>query len=387
MNINGYIKQNRDKSYKELPFNDVDGLIFSEMSYINFDLLMGKKKVLKLNDIHRPMMTSEVFEGSVDANKNSLMLRLMRHSVRYGEIKVRYVKRFFDDEEANQFLALTLELPDGTLFISYRGTDTTLIGWKEDAFLTFKDTIRAQEQALDYAKYTLRGRNEKFILGGHSKGGNLAFYTALNLTNDKAANLIKAYSYDGPGFKDGITKYPNYRKVNNKLIKFKTYNDVIGSFFSNLKKYKVVHSPGLLFGGHDPFYWQVIAKNNDFFYAKDVSVSSKKYTKRVMKWVESLTYEDRKLATEALFDVFATNNTIYDLFRHWLKNLMDIKKALKDYTDEERERLKAIIRRFFAFLLNSTKAKDIKKKQAILDRELSPKRKKKVTVKPNEIIE
>ena len=387
MNINGYIKQNRDKSYKRLRFNDVDGLIFSEMSYINFDLMMGNKKVLKLNDIHRAMMTPEVFEGSVDANKNKLMLRMMRHSKRYSEIKVRYVKRFFDGEDANQFLALTLELPDGTLFISFRGTDTTLIGWKEDAFLTFRDTIRAQEQALSYTRLALRGRNEKFILGGHSKGGNLAFYTALNLKGEKVNNLIKAYSYDGPGFKNGITKYPNYRKVVNKLIKFKTYNDVIGSFFSNLKKYKVVHSPGLLFGGHDPFYWQVIAKNNDFFYAKDVSLASKKYSKRVMKWVESLTYDDRKLATEALFDVFATNTTIYDLFRHWLKNLMDIKKTLKDYTEEEKEKLKAIIRRLFGFLLNSTKVKDIKKKQAILDRELAPKRKRSVTNNKNEIVE
>ena len=335
MNINGYIKQNKDKSFTDLPFSHVDGLIFAELSYINFDLLLGNKKELIFRNIKSSQLTKEVFEGSVDANKNKIMLKNMIHSIRYQDVKVRYVKRFFSTTEANQFLAATFVLPNDTLYISYRGTDTTLVGWKEDTFLTYKDTIKAQEQALSYASLALRGKDNKYILGGHSKGGNLAIYTALNISKDKVHNLVRVYSYDGPGFKNGITHYPNYRLVRSKYIKFLTYNDVIGSFFNNMKKYKVVHSPGLLFGGHDPFYWQVISKNNDFWYAKDVSKSSKKYSKRVMKWLESLTYEDRQLATDALFDVFNNNDTIYDLFKNFLKNLMSINRSLKDYSREE----------------------------------------------------
>ena len=376
MTINGYIKQNKDKSFEELPFSYVDGLIYAELSYINFDLLLGKRDELTFKDIKKEELTKEVFEGSVDANKNKIMLNLMRQAKRYQNTKVRNVKRLFSDVDANQFLAVTFVLDDDTLYLSYRGTDTTLIGWKEDAFLTYKDKIKAQEQALNYARYALRGRDNDFYLGGHSKGGNLAFYAALNLSIDKSNNMINAFSYDGPGFKNGITKFPRYKNVRNRLVKFLTYNDVIGSFFNNMKRYKVVHSTGLLFGGHDPFYWQIKARNNDFWYVKDVSRASKKYSKRVMKWLESLTYADRKLATEALFDVFANNATIYDLFRNFLKNLISIKKSLAKYSEEDREKLKAIIRRLFGFLLNSSKVKDIKKKQAILDRELKPKKKK-----------
>ena len=374
MNINGYIKHVKDKSFEELPFNYVDGLIYAELSYINFDLLLGKRDELTFKDIKKEELTKEVFEGSVDANKNKIMLNLMRESIRYKNTVVRNAKRTFSKENVNQFFAVTFVLEDETLYLSYRGTDTTLIGWKEDALLTYQETIKAQEQALIYARYALRGKDNDFYLGGHSKGGNLAFYAALNLSLDKSNNMINAFSYDGPGFKNGITKFPRYKNVRNRLEKFLTYNDVIGSFFNNMKRYKVVHSPGLLFGGHDPFYWQVVSSTNDFKYAKDVSKASKKYSKRVMKWLESLTYDDRKLATEALFDVFATNNTIYDLFRNFLKNIISIKKSLAKYSKEEREKLKAIIRRLFGFLLNSSKVKDIKKKQAILDRELKTKR-------------
>ena len=377
MNIVGYIKQNKEASYLELPFNDVDGLIFSELAYINFDLLVKDKKELKLSNIKDEELTDEVFEGSVDYKKNKVMLSLMKEAPRYKDIKIRYVKRYFSKKEINQFLAMTLVLPDGTLFLSYRGTDTTLIGWKEDMYLAFNDTILAQEQALTYANYALRGKDTPFILAGHSKGGNLAFYTALNISKEKLPNLIKAYSYDGPGFKDGIVNFPNYRQVVGKMVKFKTYNDVVGNFFANLRKYKVVRSPGLLFGGHDPFYWQVNPRTNDYRYAKDISRGSKKYSKRVMRWVESLTYEDRELVTDALFAVFGKNATVYDLYRNFVRNLRDLKKVMKRYTKRERKRLKAILKRLVGFIFNTKSVRGIKRKQAILEIEMMSKKEKK----------
>lgn len=370
MNIIGYIKQNKEVSYLELPFNDVDGLVFSELAYINFDLLVKDKKELKLATIKDEELTDEVFEGSVDYKKNKVMLRLMIDAPRYRDIKIHNIQRAFSHQVANQFLAMTLVLPDNTLFLSYRGTDTTLIGWKEDMYLAFKTTILSQEQALKYAEEELKEVDTPFILGGHSKGGNLAFYTAFNLSKDKVTNLIKAYSYDGPGFKDGIKDFPNYDEVINKLVKFKTYNDVVGNFFANLKKYKVVHSPGLLLGGHDPFYWQVISRKDDFYYAKDISKASKKYSKRVMRWIDSLTYEDRELATDALFTVFGKNATVYDLYKNFIKNLRDLKKTIKKYNKEERKRLKAILKRLFGFIFNTKKTRKMKKQQTILDTEM-----------------
>ena len=372
MNINGYVKQYGDKSFQEVPFNYVDGLIFTEIAYINFDRLLKYKDVVVIKDIKERSLVKALFEGSVDARKNKILLKRMIASTRYGDLKISNVQREFSEKRANQFLAFTITLPDDTLFITYRGTDTTLIGWKEDAFLSFKEIIRAQQQALTYAKNILKNKGYKFYLGGHSKGGNLAFYTALNLPDEKVDNLITAFSYDGPGFKDGIKNFPQYEKVIGRMVKFLTHYDVVGLLFNNMKKYKVVKSPGILLGGHDPFDWRVIGDKHDFNYAKSVAKSSLKYSKRVMRWIESLTYEDRKLMTEAIFDIFDENDTIYDLFKNFIKNLARMNKALEDYTASERERLKGMVRRLFGFLVNSSKIKGIKKQQAIVNKTFKP---------------
>ncbi len=376
MNINRYIKLNNE-TFEKAPFNYVDGLILSELSYINLDILLYRKDSLKLKDIDKSLLNKKVFDGSVDASKNKIMLNLMIDSKRFQDLVISDVERSFSSEMGNQFLAMTITLPDGTKFLSFRGTDTTLTGWKEDAFLIYKDTVLAQDEAIEYTLRILRGKKDKFYLGGHSKGGNLAFYSALNLPDKIADYLIEAYSYDGPGFKDGITNYPAYPLVIDKLVKFRTYNNVIGSFFNNMKKYKVVHSTGLLFGGHDPFYWQV-NNQNDFVYKKDISNASKKYSKRVMNWLESLTYEDRELATDALFDLFDSSETIYDLMKNFATDIIHVNERLKDYTPEERIKLKAIIRRFIAFIVGASSVKEMKKNQAILDNELKPKEKQKL---------
>ena len=380
MNINDYVLKFKNKTFDKMPFNDVDSLILSQLSYVNFDMVTSS-----IDEDKEPVAFKDIiiedkkafYLGSVDSKNNEAMFDLMQKSKRFKDIKVGHYLRQFSKNNIIQFFSITFILPDDTLYIAFRGTDTTVVGWKEDFLLAFEPTMPSHKLAVQYTnKIIKKYEKNKFYLGGHSKGGNIAFYVTCHLSEKQSERLIKAFSYDGPGFKDGITKFPRYLSVRHRLTKFLTYNDVIGSVFNNMKRYKVVHSPGVLFGGHDPFYWKVIAKNNDFWYAKDVSKGSKKYSRRVMKWLESLTILDRKLAADALFDVFANNNTIYDLFRNFLKNLISIKKSLAKYSPEEREKLKAIIKRLMGFLLNSSKVKDIKKKQAILDRELKPKRKK-----------
>lgn len=371
MNINGYIRYNKNKTFNELSFSYVDGLVLSELSYVNLDLLFKRgQRELRIGDIKNNELTKKVFEGSVDASHNKTMLRYMIASKRYQDIVIKNVKRSFSKERYNQFLAFTAVLPNKRLFISYRGTDTTLIGWREDFLMLYKNGILSQTQALSYARYALRGNKMRFYLGGHSKGGNLAFYTALNLSKEHASRLINAYSYDGPGFRSGIKDFPSYKYVIRKMIKFRTYNNVIGSIFNNLDKYKVVYSPGLLLGGHDPFYWQINKEHIDFKYAKDTSKLSKKYSARCMNWLESLTLEDRELAADALFTVFDKNDTIYDLLKNFVKNLSKLNKSLEKYTEEQREKLKVIIRRFFRFLVDSNKIKGMKKETKIQEKEL-----------------
>ena len=352
MRILSYLKKIGDKSFKEQRLNDVDALIFSELSYINFHLLTkGQNQEICLKDITDEEMNNKaVFEGSVDAKKNAKMLDLMRKSVRFKDCVVKEVVNKFSVEEENQFYCFLIVLPTKQLFISYRGTDTTLTGWKEDFLLSVYARIRAQVQGEMYLNDILKRYPGRIYLGGHSKGGNIAFYAALNIDHKEHFRLVGAYSFDGPGFKDGIDKYKSTALVKGRLIKYLTFNNVIGSLYGDIDHVKVVYSFGIL-GGHDPFNWQIVNSTGRFRLAYDVSRSSKRLNRKFMGWLDTLSLQQKLLTVDAFFRVFGSgNNTIYDLAKNFLKNLFTVKKSLAVYSSEEKIEIKKVLRSLLGFM-------------------------------------
>ena len=363
MNIIGFIKKYGNLTFREKRLSDVDALIFSELAYVNFELLMEEGEVEKrFSDMKEDKLNDKkVYEGSVDAKKNKILLNLLVKSNRYKNVIVRDVVNSFSKDDENQFYVVTFVLPNGNLFISYRGTDTSLIGWKEDFLLTVYDKIKAQIQAEKYLVSEMeRYPKRRFYLGGHSKGGNLAFYAALTIPDNLVYRLIGAYSFDGPGFKQGIKSFRSYEAVKGRLIKYRTYNNVIGAAFTDVDNYRVVYSIGIL-GGHDPFGWRISKKTSMFRMARDISARSKNFTGRIMRWLESLSMQDRLLTVEAFFRIFDGNDTIYDLFRNFLRNMRAARKTLSVYPEEDRARLKEILKALFGFLFREKKMRKTSK--------------------------
>ena len=334
MNINSYIKRVSNFTYKELAFNEVDFLIFSELAYIDLQLVVpqlgnNKKKFIKLKDISEERI-DEINHRSVDDKYNKVMLKSMMKSKRYQDILVGYAYEIFSKELANQFAAFTLILPNKVAFITFRGTDISLAGWKEDLIGTYLSETLAQKEARSYTNHVLGEIDNKFYLGGHSKGGNLAMFSALNLIKkDYEDRLISALSFDGPGFKDDVSETPVFQRMESKLEKYLTNRDVIGVMFNQIKNPKIVKSTGLLFGGHDPFFWQV-SKNNvgQFLHIKKRTNSSIIGQKTFELWIPRIPDSDKMLAVEALFDIFK-DDTIYQLFSNAPKSIINYKKSLK----------------------------------------------------------
>ena len=350
MNINSYIKKFGKFAFEERPFNHVDALVLCELSMFSFESVLGDDESIQLKDLDLENHIKEMVYDSPDRRFNKNQIRAMVESPRYRDLAVKYIRREFSIELVNQFYAITIVFPNGDFFVSFRGTDISMIGWKEDFLLATQDTFLAQHQALEYLKDVINKEKGDFYIGGHSKGGNVAFYSALHLNEEESKRVKEIYSFDGPGIKKDIKELPGYPYVIDKMIKFRTHNNMIGSMYNQFDKYKVVHSPGLLFGGHDVYYWQVSSKTGDFVYAKDVSSVSKRYMKRFMNWVESLPVEDRKLATDTLFVVFHDCNDIYDLAKYWVKDLINIKKSLKHYSQEDQDKLKNIFKTLLKYL-------------------------------------
>jgi len=336
ININTYVKRFGNRTLDKHPFNDIDGLIFSQLSMINFETLLQDKETIALKDIVFANYRNTIY-GSPDARANGIMLKNMMKAPRYRDTKVGYIRRYFSEEVANQFYAVTFILPNDTFFISFRGTDITIIGWKEDLYLTFMDKIPSHDQALAYTEEVLSKLSGQFYIGGHSKGGNLAVYSALNMNPD------------------GIEQYPNYKNVEKKIKKFITHRDLIGLIFKDVPKYKIVYSNGALLGGHDPFAWRINENTGRFVLKRQCSTRSQVYALAINSWLLKMSKEDRELGTNALIAIVGKSKNIYDLLRYMVPNLAKFNWVIRTFPKEKRKRLRELISLFFKCLSDSRK--------------------------------
>ena len=348
MNINNYIERKGHLTFEQMKFNELDSLILSELSYMNLDLVAPsihnpKAKKPHIKDLDLTHL-SAISYGSVDNKRNEKMLKLMMESKRFQDIKVCYTHRIFDEKNYNQFFAVTFIFPNGDAYLSFRGTDITMVGWKEDFLMTFKPLVLSQKESMEYFKCVIKHIKGNFYLGGHSKGGNLAMYVALNIDQQYEDRLIKAYSFDGPGFKEDIINHDTLERIEHKLVKYMTYNDVIGVVFNKHKKPHIVESNGVLLGGHDPFYWQVNIKTHSFKKKRDRSAISKKSEVGFNNWMNSISNEDRELAFDVLFRLFKEVKTVYDLISIGLPAIITKRnKIVKEYPKDEQKRIKMIL--------------------------------------------
>ena len=350
MNINSYLTKYKNVPFSELEFNELDSLILSELSYMNLGMYApsyGENDFIKLSSL-RIKNPKEFSYGSVDWKNNLKMVELMKSGKRFNHIQVGLCKEktIEGDDNTKQFFAVTFILPDGTLYLAFRGTDITLNGWKEDFHMTFMDTIPSQDDALKYTLGVLKKVDGRFYLAGHSKGGNLAFYAALNL-NDKELEerLITAYSFDGPGFKNGLKEFPSYQGIKHKLVKYMTSRDWVGMVYNNFKKDAIiVTATGILLGGHDPFSWQVNVRKQKFVRGR----RTKAYLnseEAFNKWLKSISENDKMLACDIFFDLLNDAKTVYDLPKALKNIIFHGKEYLEPYSEEEKERVLAIVKK------------------------------------------
>ena len=350
MNILNYLKTYKDTTFEEMSFNEVDSLILSELSYMNLNMYaptLDENKFVRLSKMR--IYNSKTFAyGSVDAKKNLKMIDLMKHGERFKGLQIGLCKEKTSegDKKATQFFAVTFILPNDVLYIAYRGTDITINGWKEDFHMTIMDTIPSQRDALAYAKTVLTRINKPYYLGGHSKGGNLAFYTAFNLDNrDFEERLIKVYSFDGPGFKNGVKAYPSYEAIKDKIVKYMTNRDMVGIVYNNFRRNAIIiNGTGILLGGHDPFSWQVNVTRARFVRSRRLK-AYKNTEVAFNKWLKSVSEEDKVLACDIVFDLLKDAKTVYDLPKAVGKILFHGKEMLQDYTPEEKDRIIKIVKK------------------------------------------
>ena len=234
--------------------------------------------------------------GLVDPQVTHDFYHAIAANPRFSDIEMGAFLEQFDDGEQTQFAAVTYRLPSGTLVVAFRGTDDSLVGWKEDFNMAFQYPVPAQVTAADYlARVAALWQNVPIVLTGHSKGGNLAVYAAMNAEDDVI------YSLDGPGFPEAVVNSFEYASVSDRIVKIVPDSSVVGMVLETPERCIVVKSDVEGIMQHFVFSWQM--HGGEFDKVEDVASSSVTFNKALNKWLANLSKEQRERAVDALFAV------------------------------------------------------------------------------------
>jgi hypothetical protein len=345
-----YIKWRGDLSFDLSPFNEVDNLILSELSYIGFaDLLDGQKEstLFEIADNYLDLIKDQEL-GVLLTGDFYLMLELMSKSKRYKDLIIKDCIELIDEEIEMQFSALTVETCKDSAYIAYRGTDDTLVGWKEDFKMSFLDVIPAQKKALEYlSMITSKLNYKKIYLGGHSKGGNLAVYAAVHADDEIKERIVKVYNNDGPGFKQKLLETQEYKDIGDKIETLIPQSSVVGMILEHEESYKVVKSNQVGVLQHDGFTWEVMGSK--FVYLSNVADDSKMADLTLKKVLNTMDLQQREKFTNVLFEIISVNEnrTLAEIKKDGLKSLYSMSKNFNSLDRKTKKALVQTVSMFF----------------------------------------
>lgn len=339
-NIIDYV-ENEFHTLNEKKFNAVDSLILSQVANYIYDDLVGTlynpKPPIYFKDLLKAEYFEKMFRSFILPKKNKQLLFALAASPRFRDIGINYHISKIDSDEEKQFSATTFILNNEFAYLGFRGTDTTVVGWKEDFNMAFVCPIPSQLEGVEYVNTVSNLLPHKLYIGGHSKGGNIAVYSAMNCNNNIKSRIEKVYSHDGPGFREEVIKSDEFKSIKYKINKTIPYSSLVGILLENHEHYHVVKSSGV--GGimqHDPFWWEV--GKDDFIYLDELSSKSKYINKTLNIWLSQISDERRKRFVDALFEILNSTKceTVTDIAANWKTNLPIILDAIKHMDPEEK---------------------------------------------------
>ena len=337
-----YLDQVAYDSIYDTPFNELDMLMLTEITYLPFDQIVS--------DQMSPDCTCRLFEAaekvpqdlSMLVTKNRLkLLEKVASSTRFKNIKLMGYVNDIDPDVQKQFAAMIFKIKPETYVLTFRGTDDSIISWKEDFHMTYMDQVPAQKTAVNYLRKAMDALPGQFILTGHSKGGNLASYAASQIEPEYQERIQSIYSYDAPGLNHSVITSQGYQTISDKIKRYIPQGSIVGMMLETPKQAQIVKSTA--FGGlsqHDTFTWQI--SDQTFVLLDNLNPDSLQVDKTLKNWVDSVSDEELKDFFDLFFGLIldAGISSINDLTK--LENFNKILAVFENanaLTDQEREML------------------------------------------------
>ena len=340
-NLFDYLKWRGDLSFEEARFSEIDSLILSRLSYLPFDGIVPSSLTSSISvaEAAEQFFRREDAEAQLIMKTDHPFLQEVAVSDRFSKLRLCGYTNQVDPDAEKQFAALVIRVLPQLSYVSYRGTDLSLAGWKEDFNMTFCTPVPAQVDAVHYLNSVADAIPGTLYGGGHSKGGNLAVYAAAFCRPEVQERIRFVHNHDGPGFDSCVLESDGYRRIAGRIKTFIPQSSVVGMLLQHEEDYYVIRSTQVGLMQHDLFSWEV--DRNQFVYLDEVTDQSKFVDRTLKSWLTKLSPEQREQFVDTLFAILEETkaSTLKELTLNWHKNAGIVLKSFREMDDEMRHNL------------------------------------------------
>lgn len=357
-NMLDYIKEFGHVSFEERAFSEIDALVLTELEYLplekvvpsdeNGENFVTVKEIAEYMQEHK----QELFD------ENPMMITQERHEVsqviadapRFQLLKFFGVVSEWDKDTTKQFAAVTVEVEPSVRLVVFRGTDETLIGWKEDFLMTYSPLVAAQTDAKEYLAKQASLFDGDLMVSGHSKGGNLAIYAAATQEEDVQLRIVDIFCFDSPGLYRSVLETKGYQNIVPLAMRYIPQDSLVGLMLESEVPYVIVKSNATGAMQHSAMTWEI--EDGQFIKMEKLTKNSQLNDQTLKKWTESVSDEELELFWNVFFELlFSVGiDTVNDLYGQFMHYVQEFLKAAGDMDEEKRELLTRI-----ALLLVSTR--------------------------------
>ena len=366
-----YLKEYGDYTLEEKAFDEVDSLVLCQFAYLKFDGLVPAvgedKPVVNLYELKYMENYDHLYADERYREDNTALYLGMYHSKRFRNLKIYNYVNQIDLETETQFSAVTFRLPNGICYVAYRGTDETIVGWKEDLNLAFSEPVEGQRLSVEYLNQAAKTINGSFYVGGHSKGGNLATYAGMNCDEKVRQRIMAIYDHDRPGFRPEVKARSAYDEIADRIHKTIPRSSLVGMILYSDGVYRVVESKTIGLAQHNPYTWLV--KDDHFQIVDEVYAGRKFLDESLNQWILSLTQEEMHTFVDTFYQVILASETdnLIDFTANWFQSIQKISAALKKIDPQTGKAIVQIMKSLFE--ITSVNAKERVKSKTEMQRE------------------
>ncbi len=334
-----YLTWRGDLTVSQVPLGEVDGMILARFAYIPFEYFAQPlpKRFVSIRELADMAAADETLRaGERWRLQDERLLAALAETERFGPLEVGFHGSVLDDERQTQFSALTLRLDADRYAMLFRGTDNTVIGWKEDLNMSYLCPVPGQKMAVEYVQRVSEKVGGRLVLCGHSKGGNLAVYAGAFCGEAVQARIDAVYNYDGPGFYDNVLETEGYRRISGRIHTFVPQFSVVGMLLGRHEDCAVVHSTQSGLGQHDLYSWEMLGPR--FVPVEDVTGGSHFVDSTIKDWTADMTPAQWEVFVDAVYTVLTSPNvqTMHEMRQNWFSTAVSFVRSVADMDEKTR---------------------------------------------------